>query len=121
MIDALGGTDCILHCGDISNRRILDQLEQIAPVKAVRGNNDGEWAEHLPLSLDFELGGLRVYMTHRKKDLPQDLTAYDLVIYGHSHQYTEAWQTSAGKNEHCYLIPEAVVPAGSFSQSPWLS
>ena len=110
VIDALGGTDCILHCGDISSRRILDQLEQIAPVKAVRGNNDGKWAEHLPLSLDFELGGLRVYMTHRKKDLPQDLTAYDLVIYGHSHQYTEAWQTSAGKKQTLLFNPGSCGP-----------
>ena len=67
------GCDCILHGGDISSQEILDQLEQIAPVKVVRGNNDKEWAEHLPLFQDFELGGLRVYMTHKKKDLPKDV------------------------------------------------
>ena len=98
VIDALRGCDCILHGGDISSRHVLDQLEQIAPVKAVRGNNDKEWAEHLPLFLDFELGGLRIYMTHKKKDLPGDLTAYDLVIYGHSHQYASVWQERVGKN-----------------------
>ncbi len=75
VIDALQGCDNILHGGDISSQRILDRLEKIAPVKAVRGNNDGEWAEHLPMFLDFELGGLHIYMTHRKKDLPGDLTA----------------------------------------------
>ena len=89
---ALQGCDHILHGGDISSQRILDQLEQIAPVKAVRGNNDKDWAEHLPLFLDFELGGLHIYMAHKKKDLPKDLTSYDLVITGHTHKYAESRQ-----------------------------
>ncbi len=108
--EALQGSDCILHAGDISSQRILDQLEQIAPVKAVRGNNDKEWAEHLPLFLDFELGGLRIYMTHKKKDLPGDLTAYDLVICGHSHQYASVWQEPAGKNRTLLLNPGSCGP-----------
>ena len=44
----LRGCGLILHGGDISSRKILDELEAIAPVKAVRGNNDKEWAEGLP-------------------------------------------------------------------------
>jgi len=87
----LQGSDYILHCGDISRRVILDRLEEIAPVKVVRGNNDKEWAENLPEYLDFELAGLRFYMTHKKKDLPEDLSPYDIVIIGHSHQYTNTW------------------------------
>lgn len=67
VIEALRGCDCILHGGDISSQSVLDQLEEIAPVKVVRGNNDKEWAECLPMFLDFELGGLRIYMTHKKK------------------------------------------------------
>ena len=110
VIEALQGCDCILHGGDISSQRILDQLEQIAPVKAVRGNNDKEWAEHLPLFLDFELGGLRICMTHKKKDLPGDLTAYDLVIYGHSHQYASDWQKSDGKNRTLLFNPGSCGP-----------
>ena len=108
--DALRGCDFILHGGDISSRRILDQLEQIAPVKAVRGNNDREWAEQLPLFLDFELGGLRIYMTHKKKDLPKDLTPYDLVIYGHSHQYASVWQENAGKTRILLFNPGSCGP-----------
>ena len=108
--EALQGCDCILHGGDISSQRILDQLEQIAPVKAVRGNNDKEWAEHLPLFLDFELGGLRIYMTHKKKDLPKDLTAYDLVICGHTHQYAEAWQEPAGGKRTLLFNPGSCGP-----------
>ena len=89
--DAIQGCGCILHGGDVSSRKILDQLSQIAPVKAVRGNNDKEWAEGLPPFLDFTLGGLRVYMTHKKKDLPKDLRGWDIAIFGHSHQYASEW------------------------------
>ena len=87
VIRALEGCEAILHGGDINRQEILDRLEDIAPVHAVRGNNDKEWAEHIPLFLDFELAGLRIYMTHRKKDLPQDISGYDLVVFGHSHKY----------------------------------
>lgn len=91
VITALQGCESILHAGDISSPGILDRLSQIAPVKAVRGNNEKGGTESLPLFLDFELAGLRVFMTHKKKDLPKDVSAYDLVICGHSHQYAEAW------------------------------
>ena len=87
VIRALEGCEAILHGGDINRQEILDRLEDIAPVHAVRGNNDKEWAEHIPLFLDFELAGLRIYMTPRKKDLPQDISGYDLVVFGHSHKY----------------------------------
>ena len=110
VIEALQGCDYILHGGDISSQKILDQLEQIAPVKVVRGNNDKDWAEHLPLYLDFELGGLRFYMTHKKKDLPKDLTPYDLVIYGHSHQYASVWQDYVGKRRTLLFNPGSCGP-----------
>ena len=110
VIDTLQGCDYILHAGDISSQRIRDQLEQIAPVKVVRGNNDKEWAEHLPLFLDFELGGLRIYMTHKKKDLPKDLTAYDLVICGHTHQYASVWQEPDGKHRTLLFNPGSCGP-----------
>ncbi len=110
VIRNLQGCDCILHAGDVSSREILDQLEQIAPVKVVRGNNDKEWAEHLPLFLDFELGGLRICMTHKKKDLPGDLTPYDLVICGHTHQYASVWQDSVGKKRTLVFNPGSCGP-----------
>ena len=104
------GCGCILHGGDISNRKILDQLSQFAPIKAVRGNNDKEWAEGLPLRLDFDVGGLRVYMTHKKKDLPRDLSPYDLVIFGHSHQYSETWVDHPGGRRTLLLNPGSCGP-----------
>ena len=94
VIDALQGCEAILHAGDISKQEILDQLGKIAPVYAVRGNNDKDWAECIPEVLDLDLCGLRVFMTHKKKDLPQSCAEYDLVVYGHSHRYEEK---SAGR------------------------
>ena len=104
VLDALQGCGCILHGGDISSRKILDRLEKIAPVRAVRGNNDKEWAEDLPQFLDFELAGLRVYMTHKKKDLPQDMSAWDLLVFGHSHQYASAWIDHPGMTRRTLLL-----------------
>lgn len=92
VLEALKGCDHILHGGDINRQEILDRLQQIAPVYVVRGNNDKEWAEHLPHSLDLEIECIRIYMTHKKKDLPEDCSMYDLVIYGHSHKYSETRQ-----------------------------
>ena len=92
VLSALAGSDCILHAGDINSQKIIDQLREIAPVYAVRGNADKEWAEALPLFLDFMLEDLHVFMTHKKKDLPKDLSSFDLVVFGHSHQYSETRQ-----------------------------
>ena len=102
--------DCAIHAGDVDDQAILDELRALVPLRVVRGNNDKDWAEHLPLFLDFELAGLRVYMTHKKKDLPKDLSAYDLVIYGHSHQYAEAWLPLAAGRRTLLLNPGSCGP-----------
>lgn len=86
--DTLQSCDLILHAGDVAKPELLDELRQLAPLKVVRGNNDRAWAEALPPQLTFELEGLRVFMTHRKRDIPADIAA-DLVIFGHSHKYEE--------------------------------
>jgi putative phosphoesterase len=92
VIEALGGCDAILHAGDVTGPELLEKLGDVAPVHVVRGNGDREWAEHIPAFLDFELAGLHIYMTHRKKDLPADVSEYDLVVFGHSHKYEENLQ-----------------------------
>ncbi len=89
VLSALAGVDIILHAGDICSREILDRLQETTPVRAVRGNADKEWAENLPPFLDLDLEGLRICMTHKKSDLPKDLSPYGLVVTGHSHQYSE--------------------------------
>ena len=106
----LSGTDAILHAGDIGNRQILNQLQSIAPVHAVQGNADTGWAEDLPSFLDFELAGLRFYITHKKKDLPKDLSLYDLVVVGHSHQYAEKWLPPVQGNRTLLFNPGSCGP-----------
>ena len=110
VLSLLPGNDCILHGGDISSPKILDQLAKFAPVHAVRGNNDKEWAKELPLFLDFQLGDLRIYMTHKKKDLPKDLSPYDLAIYGHSHQYGSMWLDHGAGRRTLLLNPGSCGP-----------
>ena len=89
VLQALQGCDAVLHGGDINRQDIIDTLQDIAPLYVVRGNNDKEWAEELPMLLDISLFGLHICMTHKKRDLPKDLEGFDLVIYGHSHKYEE--------------------------------
>ena len=89
VLDSLAGCDAVLHGGDFGNRKILERLEEIAPVHAVRGNNDKEWAEFLPDVLKISLFGLRVCMAHKKKDLPKSPDESDLMICGHTHRYED--------------------------------
>lgn len=90
VVELLKGCDVILHGGDVCSGKILDQLQEIAPLYAVRGNNFKGRVEDLPESLEVEACGLKIFMTHKKKDLPKDLSSYDLVVYGHSHKYEES-------------------------------
>lgn len=85
----LQGCERILHGGDINQQKILNELEAIAPVYAVRGNNDKEWATGIPKTLAKEIFGLKVFLVHNRKDIPESLPDTDLIIYGHSHRYGE--------------------------------
>ncbi len=87
--EILEGCDYILHGGDINRQEIIDQLEEIAPLYVVRGNNDKEWAEHIPNELRFEIGTVGFYMIHDKKFIPKTLEDVDIIIFGHSHKYYE--------------------------------
>lgn len=81
--------DVIIHGGDINKQEIITELEKIAPVYVVRGNNDKEWAEHLPNSLEFMIEDVRIFLVHNKKDIPKNLENVDMIIFGHSHKYLE--------------------------------
>jgi putative phosphoesterase len=85
----LQGCDQIIHAGDIGNADILAQLAKIAPVHAVRGNNDlnSPWAENLPDLLTFTLNGWATLLVHDIADVPADLDpGIKLIITGHSHK-----------------------------------
>ncbi len=88
-MQALTGVDFIFHAGDIGKPQVLEELRAIAPVIAVRGNNDkGQWAEAIPESRDFEIGAVSIYLLHDVKQLDLDPVAagFKVVISGHSHQ-----------------------------------
>ncbi|MBM7062413.1 metallophosphoesterase family protein [Pseudomonas sp. UL073] len=86
---ALAGCVQIIHAGDIGKPEILASLAEIAPLHAVRGNNDhGDWAAALPHSLDLQFEGVRLFVVHEPAHVPDDLAArgVQVVICGHSHQ-----------------------------------
>lgn len=89
VVEYLKTADAILHSGDINKQSIVDELRQYAPLYVVRGNNDKDWAEELPHDLTITLGGVTVYMVHNKKEVPEDLTGVDVVVFGHSHKYVQ--------------------------------
>jgi putative phosphoesterase len=88
-VEALRGSDRILHAGDVGDPEILEALAQIAPVTAIRGNIDTEsWARGLPEAEAVEEAGVSIYMLHdfNRLDLKPEAAGFRVVIYGHSHK-----------------------------------
>ena len=88
-VAALRGADLIVHAGDIGSAALLEALAAIAPVLAVRGNNDRDaWAASVPETVTTEIAGLRVHVLHDLKTLAGDPAGLDVdvVIAGHSHK-----------------------------------
>ena len=85
----LRGSDRIIHAGDIGSEAILAELRTLAPITAVRGNNDtGAWAAGLPETALLATGGIRIYVVHDLARLHIDPVAagVSVVVSGHSHQ-----------------------------------
>jgi putative phosphoesterase len=88
-VEFLRGSDHIIHGGDIGNAAILDALAAIAPVTAVRGNNDrGAWAAALPSTQFVQLGGALIHVLHDLAELDIDpaAAAVQVIVSGHSHK-----------------------------------
>ena len=88
-LDALRGAAHILHAGDIGSAAVLEALARIAPVTAIRGNNDADaWGRSLPDTEMVELGGAWIYLVHDLGDLDIDPAAAGVrvVMSGHSHK-----------------------------------
>lgn len=88
-IAKLRGCDLIIHCGDIGGRAVLDALRAMAPVRAVRGNNDkGQWASELPTDDVVEVGCHTLYVIHDLGELGLEPAAagFTAVLSGHSHR-----------------------------------
>jgi putative phosphoesterase len=85
----LAGCDAIIHAGDICNQAVLDALMQIAPVTAVRGNNDtGDWAASLPTHATLTVQQVTIRVVHDIADLGADPRSegVGVVVSGHSHK-----------------------------------
>ncbi len=86
---ALAGVDRILHAGDAGRPDVLEALQAIAPVTAVRGNVDtGRWADALPLDAIVSIDGFNIYILHNLQQMAMNPKADNIavVVSGHSHK-----------------------------------
>ncbi|HKQ27755.1 MAG TPA: metallophosphoesterase family protein [Burkholderiales bacterium] len=89
---ALRGSRHIVHAGDIGDPAVLEALSKVAPVTAVRGNNDtGPWARKLRETEELRIGKTRIFVIHDLAELDLDPAAagFDVVVAGHSHRPKE--------------------------------
>lgn len=86
---ALAGCRHIIHAGDIDTPDVLTKLRRLAPVTAVRGNNDrGAWAAEIPAYEIVEFGAVSIYVRHDQSELDIDPAAagFHVLVFGHSHK-----------------------------------
>jgi len=87
-VEALAGSQLVIHAGDVGSPEILSSLARLARVEAVRGNVDTEaWARAIPEATVVQVQGRTLYVLHDLKQLDLDPRAagFDAVISGHSH------------------------------------
>jgi len=92
-LQALDGSDLIIHAGDVGNPEILEALKTLAPVFAVRGNVDTEpWALALPETEVIEIDPATIYVLHDVHALDLDPVAagFRVIVRGHSHKPARA-------------------------------
>ena len=105
---ALQNTGRIIHAGDVGDPKILEALDKVAPVTAVRGNADtGEWATKLPPTTMVEIGVVRLYVLHNVKELQLNAipSGVSIVVSGHSHKPGQAT-----RNGVLYINPGSAGP-----------
>ena len=91
----LRGCDHIVHAGDIGGAELLASLGTLAPVTAVRGNNDADgWGRTLPHQVVVAPGGLEILAIHDLKELDRTRLAPSVrvVVSGHSHRPDTTWR-----------------------------
>ena len=120
MLEALAGVELIVHAGDVGSPEVLETLETVAPVTAVRGNMDGH-----PLSLRLraaevvEVSGVLLYLLHDLSHLDLDSSTAQIaaVISGHTHRP----EVLRGAGGVLYLNPGSAGPRRSAPPSvAWL-
>lgn len=90
--EALAGVELILHAGDVGGQEILEELELIAPVRAVFGNTDPPDHPGLTEEVAITVGGVRIHVSHGHEvgsPTPANLSDRydeDVLVYGHTHR-----------------------------------
>lgn len=94
------GVDHILHAGDIGDRSVIKELEQIAPVTAVSGNVDHDEHGRCPSEAVIELAGRRIAIRHviyeggkltKEGQAFLDRERPDVCVFGHTHKPKAEW------------------------------
>ena len=88
-LEFLRGSDFIVHAGDIGDVAVLDALRALAPVTAVRGNNDRDaWARAIAETEVLRVDEVSIHVLHDLAGLDLDPAAagFRVVVSGHSHQ-----------------------------------
>lgn len=81
----LTGCDLVIHAGDIGKPEVVEALEELAHLEAIRGNID-QWAEHLPEEKIVTVGGRKILVTHDINSVTDPTDGFDVVTSGHSHR-----------------------------------
>ena len=131
---AFAGVDLIFHGGDIVSPRVLDWLDDIAPTRAARGNNDGGWED--PRLEDMQwlnLEGWRIVMIHDMEPEERPIAALqerylrgehaDIIITGHTHferlEYRDGvLQVNSGSATHPHLWSTRLGTVGVLDIAP---
>ena len=94
-VEALRGSDYIIHGGDVGDPGILVELAAIAPLTVVRGNVDrGAWARELPESNALQIDSMVIYVVHDLSRLDLDPAAghFSAVVFGQSHRPSQEYR-----------------------------
>lgn len=126
-VQALQGSELIIHAGDVGLPDILEELRAVAPVVAVRGNADnGDWAAKLPMTAEAEVAGVRIYVIHDVHELSIDPAAagFHIVVSGHSHKASREerggvlYLNPGGVGPRRFKLPITVARL-DVGQTPW--
>ncbi len=106
IIEKIKECEMIIHAGDIASKETAEKLKSLGRVYFVRGNADKDsWADEIPVSQELELWGINIFIIHNRRQIENELSGMDIVIYGHSHKYSEEYKDSI-----CYFNPGSCGP-----------